>query len=322
LRSIRHFVPNGAGWHLGLTQRYDPAVLDPSRPPIVIIPGYGMNSFIFGFHPTGVSLAGHLVARGFEVWTADLRAQGSSVPITPKALRGPTIEELALVDVPAVIEGVLERSRTPAEKLIVLGASLGGTLALAHAALSPEPRIAALVTMGSPLRWTTVHPLVKIAFASPALAGLVPLWGTRKLAGAALPMLAERSPALISMYLNAALTDTSRAKEMVETVEDPSRALNKELAHWIRKKDLYLRGTNITDAVRTLDFPLLVIAAHGDGVVPRDTAAFPYWHIHAPKKELVFAGDETHPLAHADLFVSREAVPRVFEPLAAWLHSL
>lgn len=322
MRVIRHFVPNGHGWHLALHQRYDAARLDPSRPPIVIVPGYGMNSFIFGFHPNGTSLAGHFVEQGFEVWTADLRAQGGSVPLGERPLRGPTLEEMALIDLPAVIDAALDRSRNHATQAIVVGASLGGTLSLAYSALHDAPKIAALVTLGSPLRWVAVHPLVRVAFSSPALAGLLPVRGTRRLAGAALPLLADKTPSLLSMYLNAELTDTSRAKEMVETVEDPSRALNKELARWIKKKDLTLRGRDLTEAVARVPFPLMVVAAHGDGVVPRDTAAFPYWHIDAPKKELVIAGDAGHAMAHADLFVSREAEARVFAPVSRWLAGL
>lgn len=322
MRVIRHFVPNADGWHLALTQRFDPARLDPGRAPVLIVPGYGMNSFIFGFHPTGNSLAAHIVSRGFEVWTADLRRQGHSVPITTDAEPRARLEDLALVDLPAAVDGVLDRSRGHASSVIMIGASLGGTLMLAHAAMAARHRLAALVTLGSPLRWVRVHPLVKLAFSSPALAGLVPVKGTRRMAGAALPFLAARAPKLMSMYLNPDLTDTSRSAEMIATVEDPSRSLNKEIARWIKRKDLILRGTNVTEAAARLDLPLMVVAAHGDGVVPRDTAIFPYEHLRSPTKQLLIAGDDAAPLAHADLFVSRDAETRVFAPLSAWLSKL
>lgn len=322
MRVVRHFVPNADGWHLGLTQRFDPARLHPGRPPVIIVPGYGMNAFIFGFHPTGVSLADHIAAAGFEVWTADLRAQGQSVRVGPPSGRSARLEDLALVDLPAAIDGVLDRTRSHAGTAIMVGASLGGTLMLAHAALTHDHRLSALVTLGSPLRWVRVHPLVKMAFSSPALAGLFPVRGTRRMAGAALPFLVARAPKMVSMYLNPALTDTSRHAEMIATVEDPSRALNKEIARWIRSKDLTLRGTNLTEATGRLDLPLLVVAAHGDGVVPRDTAVFPYHHLPSRSKQLVIAGDDASPLAHADLFVSRESERQVFEPLTAWLSRL
>ncbi len=319
MRVVRHFVPNADGWHLALTQRFDPSRLDPGRPPVVIVPGYGMNSFIFGFHPTGTSLADHFAERGFEVWTADLRRQGHSVPITREPMPSARLEDLALIDLPAAIDGVLDRARSHASTVSVIGASLGGTLMLAHAGLSAQHKLSALITLGSPLRWIRVHPLVKVAFASPALAGLFPVKGTRRMAGAALPLLATRAPKLVSLYLNPALTDTSRSAEMIATVEDPSRALNKEIARWIKNKDLLMRGHDVTDAAGRLDLPLMVVAAHGDGVVPRDTAVFPYEHLPSRSKQLVIAGDDAAPLAHADLFVSRESEQRVFTPMSDWL---
>lgn len=322
VRVIRHFVPNADGWHLALTQRYARGHLDAGRPPVLIVPGYGMNSFIFGFHPTGVALTDHIARAGFEVWTTDLRGQGHSVPISVDPGRSPRLEDLAMIDLPAAIDGVLERTRTHADHLIVVGASLGGTLMLAYAALAARHKISAMVTLGSPLRWVKVHPLVRVAFASPALAGLLPIKGTRKIAGAALPLLTKRAPKLVSMYLNTELTDTTRSAEMVETVEDPSRALNKEIARWIKAKDLTLRHTNVTDAAARLDLPLMVVAAHGDGVVPLETAIFPYGHLPSRNKELVIAGDVSAPLAHADLFVSRESEARVFTPLTEWLTRL
>jgi hypothetical protein len=75
LQTIEHFVDNGDGWQLSLFQTWDPARLAPGRNPVLIVPGYGMNSFIFSFHPRGLSLEGYLADAGFEVWRADLRGQ-------------------------------------------------------------------------------------------------------------------------------------------------------------------------------------------------------------------------------------------------------
>src|SRR5262249_43110644 len=45
VKTIEHFVPNGDGWHLSLCQTWDEARLDRGRRPVLIVPGYGMNSF-------------------------------------------------------------------------------------------------------------------------------------------------------------------------------------------------------------------------------------------------------------------------------------
>ena len=45
-----HYVDNKAGWKLELKQCRPPRKTNVRRNPVAMIPGYGMNSFIFGFH--------------------------------------------------------------------------------------------------------------------------------------------------------------------------------------------------------------------------------------------------------------------------------
>ncbi len=52
-----HLVPNGDGWRLAIKQTFHPARLMRRRRPLLIVPGYGMNAFIFGYHPRGQSMA-------------------------------------------------------------------------------------------------------------------------------------------------------------------------------------------------------------------------------------------------------------------------
>ena len=148
---------------------------------------------------------------------------------------------------------------------------------------------------------------------------LVDLAGTRKAAELLLPQLVRFTPWLLSIYMNPEVTDTSAARELVKTVEDPNRAINREIALWIRNRDLVLRGTNVSDALRRVTCPLLCVFANGDGIVPRDTATFPYHQIGSPQKALLEVGSDDCAMAHADLFVSRECHRRVFAPVAAWL---
>lgn len=317
MQSVEHRIDNGAGWDLSLFQTWDDARLAPARRPVIIVPGYGMNSFIFSYHPSGPSLEGYLAAAGFEVWRADLRDQGAS-----RAAGGSdrySLEDLALTDLSAVVDAVVERTRTSAERADMIGASLGGTLMFIHAVLRPEHRLGSLVAMGSPVRWLSTHPLIKVAFRSPTIAGLVRLRGTRRLAEIALPQLVRLTPWLLSIYMNPQITDTSAARELVKTIEDPNRTLNREIARWIRDRDLVLRDTNISEALRSVTRPLLCVCANGDGIVPRDTAAFPYHQVGSSRRALLEVGTRQITMAHADLFISRECHERVFAPVAAWL---
>jgi pimeloyl-ACP methyl ester carboxylesterase len=284
---------------------------------VIIVPGYGMNSFIFSYHPSGPSLEGYLAQAGFEVWRADLRNQGGSRSIGGSDRY--TLEDLALTDLGAVVDAVLERTRTSADRADMIGASLGGTIMFIHAVLERRHRLGSLVAIGSPVRWLSIHPLVKAAFLSPTLAGMIRLRGTRRLAEIALPQLVRLTPWLLSIYMNPRITDTSAAREMVKTVEDPNRAINRQIARWIRSRDLVLRDTNISEALRSVTRPLLCVFANGDGIVPRDTATFPYEQVGSTRKALLEVGTREISMAHADLFVSRECHERVFTPVAAWL---
>jgi pimeloyl-ACP methyl ester carboxylesterase len=317
MKVIRHLIPNDAGWHLSLTQTFDPQKVRKEKPPILIVPGYGMNSFIFSYHPNGVSLEGHLLEQGYEVWRADLREQGGSVKIGRSPDYG--LEDLAMVDLTAILNATVERTKSTHEKVDVIGASLGGSLMFAHAVLNPAHHIGAMIAMGSPVRWIRVHPLVRVAFVSPMLAGLVRVRGTRRFAEAVMPLLVKHSPWLLSIYMNPDLTDTTAIAEMVHTVEDPNRHINKELARWIKRRDLVIGGVNIAEKLRTIKNPFLCVLAHGDGVVPRETAAFSFHQIGSKDKELLIIGDELMRHAHADLFVSTQAAERIFRPISTWL---
>ncbi len=286
---------------------------------MLIVPGYGMNSFIFSYHPRGLSLEGYLVEAGFEVWRVDLRAQGDSVSVGGD--EDYRLEDLAVTDLGAAIAAALAHTRTGADRADVIGCSLGGTFMFVHAALNPHHRIGAMVAMGSPVRWVRIHPILRVAFAWPMLVGALRLKGTRRMAEIVLPQLAHRMPWLLSAYLNPAITDTQAAREMVKTVEDPNRHINRQIAHWIRDKDLVLRGINVSEALAEFANPLFCVLANGDGIVPRDTAAFPHSQVRSSAKKLLEVGTKDILLAHADLFVSNESHARVFAPIAEWLSS-
>lgn len=317
MQTRQHLIDNGAGWQLSLHQTWDEARLVRSRRPVLIVPGYGMNSFIFSYHPSGLSLEAYLVEQGFEVWRADLRAQGGSL----RAGGGYkfALKDLALTDLGRAIDATLERTQGSADRVDILGASLGGTIMFAHSALNPAHRMGSLVSIGSPVRWVAVHPLVRAAFASPELIGALRFRGTRTLAERALPQLARYAPWLLSMYMNHEITDTSAAREMAKTVEDPNRHINREIARWIQSRDLVIDDVNVSSALAGITQPLLCILANRDGIVPRSTAAFPYEQASSSSKTLLEVGTSRVAMAHADLFVSKESHERVFQPLAGWL---
>jgi pimeloyl-ACP methyl ester carboxylesterase len=317
IRMLQHLIPNGDGWLLSLNQTWHSERLRPELRPVLIVPGYGMNSFIYSYHPTGISLQGYLAEAGLEVWRADFRAQGGAV--REGGTDNFSLEDLALRDLGTALEGVLERTRTSAERVDVIGGSLGGTLIFIHAVLVPDHRMGTFVCIGSPVRWVEVHPWVKRLSASPRLVGLVRFKGTRRIAELALPIVARHLRWLLAVYMNPEITDVSAVSEMARSVEDPNRHVNREIARWIRDRDLVLHGKNISEEIAKIENPLLCVLAQNDGIVPPGTAAFPYRTVGSPVKRLVAVGSKTLAMAHADLFVSREAHERVYKPIRDFL---
>ena len=316
MQTLEHVVDDGAGWELSVFQTWDPGKLVPGRRPVLIVPGYGMNSFIFSWHPSGVSLEGFLAERGFEVWRVDLRAQGNSRRVGGSdQLR---LEDLA-ADLGVAARFALERTETGADRVDVLGASLGGTIMLLQAVLDPAHRFGSLVAVGTPIRWVAIHPALRLAFASPALVGAIRIRGARRIAEIALRHIVRRTPWILSVYMNPEITDTSAVGELIKTVEDPNRHVNRQIAEWIRDRDLVVGGRRLGDALGEVTRPLLCVLANGDGIVPRATAEFVFHHVGSRDKELLEVGTNAISMAHADLFVSRPAHERVFAPVARWL---
>jgi pimeloyl-ACP methyl ester carboxylesterase len=320
----RTYVDNGAGWRLAIKRtRPDPAERSLGTRPVLIVPGYGMNSFIFGFHPRGLSLEAFLASQGLEVWSVDLRAQGRSVRTNgvgePDGEDRYGIADLALVDLGCAIDTVLARTRTGATSLDLLGASLGASLMFAHLACVPAAPVRAIVSMGGLVTWQDPHFALRAAFFSPWLVEQVRMKGTRRMVELTFSFLLRHAPSVLSIYLNEASTDLSQAQTMLNTVEDPNRFMNREIAEWIARRELVVRGVNVSRALASMKHPLLCIVANQDGIVPPATARAPFEAIGSKDKELLCVGEPHAPIAHADLFVATGAQEKVFAKIANFL---
>lgn len=317
IRVQRHHAPNDDGWLLHLRQTWSTEHLVPQRRPVLIVPGYGMNAFIFGFHPRGTSMERHLAQAGFEVWSVDLRRQGNSRPQTRKG-PPPSMLAYADTDLTAAIRFLLSHTNSLATQVDAVGCSLGGSILYGHLALHPHHRIHSVVTVGSPMRWDDAPLLFRLVMGSPSLVGRIPVFGARAMAAQALPMLA-RVPSVLTPYMNPAHVDLSRVAELVQTVEDPHPRVNRDIAEWIRDRDLTLRGINVSDAMQRQDQPLLVVVSNRDGIVP-DAAALSVLHYWGgPRPEMLRIGTDEDWYAHADLFIANDAPAHVFDPIGNWL---
>lgn len=312
-----HQVPNHHGWTLQLRQARHRTRHNPGLAPIAIIPGYGMNSFLFGFHPRGTSMELCLAEAGFEVWSLNLRAQGGSRPLSPDA-EPPSFAAFAGVDLPATLEFIGRQTNSPGHPISLIGCSLGGTIAYTYLALHPhQSRVGAVVTIGSPIHWERPPLLFKLLGVRPDLIERIKLRGTRPMVRAALPLL-QRLPRLAHVYLNPAHVDLHALHEMARTVENPQPRLNRELSEWLAAGSLTVRGRNIAEALGQVAVPLLVTLANRDGIVPTDSVSSVRSRWGGRADELV-VGTPDDWYSHADLFIGNQAPAKVFGPIAAWL---
>ena len=310
-------VDNHAGWRLAMSRRRPVGDAPHGARPVLIVPGYGMNSYIFGFHPRGPSMIDCLSARGLEVWTVDLRGQGRSIRARGNNRYG--LADLAIEDLGAAIAHVLANTMTGATTVDIVGCSLGTALAFAHVASIPAAPVHALVSMAGLVTWKGAHPVVRFAFGSPRLVGLMRIRNTRQLARLALPLLTKVAPSLLSVYLNGRSTDLTHVSKLVQAVEDPHPVINREIAEWIRRGDLVVRGVNVSTKLPELGHPFFCVVANDDGIVLPETSRHTYDVIGSEKKRLLIVGDPEQPIAHADLFLFTGAQERVFRPIADFL---
>ncbi|KPM53923.1 alpha/beta hydrolase [Frankia sp. CcI49] len=129
-------VPVGGGVVLGLRIMAQP---DPAVPVVALLPAMALKAKFY------VPLAKALFGAGLSVVLCDQRGYGDS---TPGLREQPNFgyRELIEVDVPAVVTTI--RARFPESALYLFGHSLGGQLALFHAASAPAG-VAGIITIGT-----------------------------------------------------------------------------------------------------------------------------------------------------------------------------
>ncbi len=285
---------------------------------MVVVPGYGMNSYIFDFHPSGPSMVETWASLGFEVWTVDPRGHGASRRLPP-ARRSFGLADLALNDLAVALDFVAANTLTERERVFGVGCSLGGTLLFAHTACRRGHRVAGLVAMGSPLRWEAILPIFEPFRRVPGFAATLAVPGSRFFAGLLLPRLARAAPSFLHPYMHLERIDPSATDRMVLTVERLYPRLNREIARWMASKDLVLGGCDVTRGFYATTMPLLCVVADSDGIVPEATALSACHRSPGPPGEVLRVGTADRPYAHADLFISEGCHEDVFLPVAAWL---
>lgn len=311
------------GWELSMF-RWRPSAAGPEATvdgvPVILAHGTAVNRMTF--LAEGSHWAEYLSARGFDVWIPEYRGDRSSrapdVRTRKQGLWG--VDDIAGRDLPAVLDHVL--AATGQDQVFWIGHSLGGLLGMILLQGDQAPRIAGLVTLGSPGAIVHVGTAADEAHRISATApkrGPIP---TRAVAWALLPTL-DMAPddRLFHALFN---LDNVDQRVMVGFVgpgmEDMGRGTWEQYGAW-------LESGSLTSADGAIDYsaglagirvPALVFAGRVDHTAPPWTVLAGFDRLGSPDKEFVVLGQgwgQRHDYGHGDLlmgdWVEEEVLPRV-----------
>ncbi len=330
------FAATEDGWLLGM-RRVRPACPDPSKLPVVLCHGLGLNGTFWTI--TDDHLPGQLAARGYEVFVVDMRGSGAShrvglkgrvnqvlrqTPIREVGARDWTVDDEAKYDVPAILAYV--RRETGSERVNWVGHSLGGMLMFPFLEFSPEAgRIANFVDMGGVAMVVDTPDIREMRKADKGLRVLSIALSTGRLGR---PMMYGRLPGLEMIdrfYYTASNVDPRTVSRFYGyTLEDPGAGALKQL-------DPYLWTGHMLSADKTIDYasaldritvPTLMIAGEGDIMADVPSSLLTFNSLGSADKTLLRFGRLDGHLAdygHCDLVWSRNAPREVFPPLIDWL---
>ena len=313
-------VPTADGWSLSLWFRA------PSQQrfaqPVVLCHGLGNNHAFFEFRGRS-HLARVLADAGFQVFTMDCRGAGRTIAPEP-AFAEVCVDDHVDFDVPAVLEAV--REVTGQSQVLWVGHSLGGVIGVLASARKAKGRLAALVTIGSPLFFhqSAFFPRALMLAQALAPAGQFP---ARVLSTLFAPF-AGFVPAPEVARVSARVSNIDGVEQrylLANAFADLWRGVLSQLERWIVTGRLTssVSGEDLrTPALAITDVPTLVVGGSVDYLAPLDVTQQFFTELQARDKELVLVGaafGHEVDYGHGDLIVGRDADRDVYPPIVRFL---
>ncbi len=310
------------GYELGLFRSRPIRARCSESRPVLLLPGAGANRFAFGVIRSH-SLPAALNAVGRDVWLLEFRGSRSSrrLPCGPPSV---SLDGKLLVDLPAAIDEILER--TGAQKLDLVGHSLGGLFAYLHCGGPQASRIGRAVTLSSPATFRAmlgkVTPLLRapVGVLAPAAARL-PGLGIDKLAKVRGPI-----PHLAAMRQHLrprALDRHERRLYLDHAIEDMPGGDLAQMMGWISRGRLHGGdGRDYEWRIGACRTPIRLIASSKDKLIPVAAVREAYQRIGSEEKDLVLVGRKhgtSRDYAHADVLLSKSASEEVHPRVVEWL---
>lgn len=317
------------GWRLAL-YRYAPG-RGSHRTPVLLCHGMSSNRWNMD-GPGRVSLARHLLRRGYDVWIVELRGAGRST--RPSWWNGKryhwTFEDYVQHDAPAALQTVLRE--TGARQIHWVGHSMGGMIAYALLMSPMHGSIASAVTLASPTMSDVGHPLLDFGVPYRRLLRFLPA----RMPLGTLARIGAPFAALLARGLDASITELGwhpgnadlklLRSLMLTAVDDLPASLLREFARWYDTRAMSDRYAmfDFTEHLERITTPILIIAGAKDGLTPPRDLEHVYRRISARDKAFRIIGTEygdAHDYSHADLILGLHAPDDVYPVIGEWLEA-
>ena len=314
------------GWPLTV-EHFPPAPGTAARKrPVVLCHGVLTNRRFFELEGDD-SLPAVLARDGFDVWLVDMRGRpdaGAPGWYFGRRTFNYDLDAFVRADMDAMLTYVV--AHTGAHDVAWLGHSLGGMIAYARLGAIGEPRIGALVTVGSP------------GFFAPASRNSIRFYELSP-ALALLPALPVHAPAWLDATLQlplapSMLTDTIfqegnipaptyRSLEKVAVNDASTGELRQFLRGILRGEFVSADGRiSYTESLSAIRIPALVVVGRADELADPLVGRGVFERLGSRDKELVVAGRAegfSTDFGHVDLLVGPAARREVFPRIVRWL---
>ena len=305
------------GWELAVWHR--PARVKRYAEPVVLCHGLGNNHRVFDLHsPLSLSVA--LSEAGFDTYAVDLRGAGQSQRAPKGAPFRACIDDHVQFDVPAVLE--LARRRSGGAKVLWVGHSLGGLVALCAATPDVQESMKGLVTLGSPVFFSDLQPRTRFALALGRFFSYPRRIHLDTLARLALPVAGLAPRYLTEGMINAANVDGMTQRRSLALMISPIwRGVIQQMSDWVTNDVLRSldRGVDYRERIAKLAIPLLTVGGAADKLAPLAAVTKAHELAGTSDKTLLIEWPEGITYGHGDLLLGRHAPLHVYARITAWL---
>ena len=296
---------------------------------VVLLHGFGQNRY--SWHLSSRSFANHLAQQGFDVFNLELRGHGRSR--IAGSQYPATFEEYVEVDTAAGINAAIALSGH--EKVFVIGHSLGGAIAYAASAHTPE-KIAGVVTIGGVFRFGHGQPIFKvlsrlyragrfpldpitkhIPYVPVDLAGRL-LWAAKHVVDHPAFL---RSPLMV--WVPRSVESDVLEERLSKGMDRTGFAVLRRMIEWAATgKFMGAPGVDYGGRFSALNLPLLVIAGTKDMLcTPKDCVAAYDQSVSADKTYFNFGPRQGgFHWGHIDLIFGKRAPEFVWPMIADWMN--